>query len=58
MGKNSNFPGAEYNEEKVEVGVADLVLVENVDTSLQCHVVALHQCGINCANDVEQYLKE
>lgn len=58
MGKNYNFPGAEYNENKVEAGVADLLLMENVDASLQHRVTALHQCGINCTSDVEQYLKD
>ena len=52
------FPGAAYNETKVEQGVADFAGVANVDGNFLLVLNMLHDAGVNCAHEVEQYLQD
>ena len=58
MGSKCRFPGAEYNEDKVEKGVADLIFMGNVEGGFQRRINMLHQAGINCKQEVERYLRD
>ena len=51
------FPGAAYNETKVEQGVADFAGAVNVDDKFLHVLNMLHEAGVNCAHEVEQYLQ-
>ena len=58
MVSGGGFPGARYNERKVAEGVAQLMVMENVDAAM-CHKVELlHEAGFDCAGEIEKYLKE
>ena len=52
------FPGAAYNETKVEQGVADFAGTANVDGNFLFVLSMLHEAGVNCAHEVEQYLQD
>lgn len=52
------FPGAAYNETKVEQGVADFAGAANVDGNFLLVLDMLHEAGVNCAHEVEQYLQD
>ena len=52
------FPGAAYNETKVEQGVADFAGAANVDGNFLLVLNMLHEAGVNCAHEVEQYLQD
>ena len=52
------FPGAAYNETKVEQGVADFAGTANVDGNFLFVLSILHEAGVNCAHEVEQYLQD
>ena len=52
------FPGAAYNETKVEQGVADFAGAANVDGNFLLVLDMLHDAGVNCAHEVEQYLQD
>ena len=52
------FPGAAYNETKVEHGVADFAGAANVDGNFLLVLNMLHEAGVNCTHEVEQYLQD
>ena len=52
------FPGAAYNETKVEQGVADFAGAANVDGNFLLVLNMLHEAGVNCSHEVEQYLQD
>lgn len=52
------FPGAAYNETKVEQGVAEFAGAANVDGNFLLVLNMLHEAGVNCAHEVEQYLQD
>lgn len=52
------FPGAAYNENKVAAGVAELIMMKNVDEAMQKVVSMLHQWNQDASKEVEAYLKE
>ena len=52
------FPGAAYSETKVEQGVADFAGTANVDGNFLFVLSILHEAGVNCAHEVEQYLQD
>ncbi len=52
------FPGAAYNETKVEQGVADFAGAANVDGNFLLVLDMLHEAGVNCSHEVEQYLQD
>lgn len=52
------FPGAAYNETKVEQGVADFAGAANVDDKFLLVLNMLHEAGVNCSHEVEQYLQD
>ena len=52
------FPGAAYNETKVEQGVAEFAGAANVDGNFLLVLDMLHEAGVNCAHEVEQYLQD
>jgi hypothetical protein len=47
-----------YNETKVEQGVADFAGAANVDSNFLHVLNMLHEAGVNCAHEVEQYLQD
>lgn len=51
------FPGAAYNEKKVKEGVAELVGHANIDGNFLHTLHTLHSVGIDCGNEVEQYMQ-
>lgn len=51
------FPGAAYNENKVKEGVAELVGHANIDGNFLHTLHTLHGVGIDCCNEVEQYMQ-
>lgn len=51
------FPGAAYNESKVKEGVAKLAGHANIDANFLHTLRTLHSVGIDCGNEVEQYLQ-
>lgn len=56
--RGGRFPGAKYNEDKVAVGVAELMLMANVSERLRQTVETMHHFGLDAAAEVERYLKE
>ena len=58
MVAGGGFPGAGYNERKVAEGVARLMAMENVDAAMRHKVELLHEAGLDCAREIEKYLKE
>lgn len=52
------FPGADYNENKVSQGVAELIDCGNIDEGFISRLQALHGLGIDCGREVEQYLQD
>ena len=52
------FPGAAYNETKVEQGVADFAGAANVDGNFLLVLNMLHEAGVNCSHEIEQYLQD
>ena len=56
--KGGGFPGARYNEDKVAAGVAELMLMANVNERLRQTVMMMHRFGLDAATEVERYLKE
>ena len=52
------FPGAAYNETQVEQGVAEFAGAANVDGNFLLVLNMLHEAGVNCAHEVEQYLQD
>lgn len=51
------FPGAAYNEKKVKEGVAELIGHANIDGNFLHTLHTLHNVGIDCGREVEQYLQ-
>lgn len=51
------FPGAAYNEKKVKEGIAKLVGHANIDGNFLHTLHTLHSVGIDCGNEVEQYMQ-
>ncbi len=58
MVAGGGFPGAGYNERKVAEGEARLMAMENVDAAMRHKVELLHEAGLDCAREIEKYLKE
>ena len=58
MVSGGGFPGAGYNERKVAEGEARLMAMENVDAAMRHKVELLHEAGLDCAREIEKYLKE
>ena len=58
MVSGGGFPGAGYNERKVAEGVTQLMAMENVDAAMRHKVELLHEAGLDCAGEIEKYLKE
>lgn len=58
MVSGGGFPGAGYNERKVAEGMAQLMVMENVDAVLRHKVELLHEAGFDCSGEIERYLKE
>ena len=52
------FPAAGYNEEKVQEGVAELLVARNVDKKFLWRLDIMHVVGINASGEVERYMKE
>ena len=52
------FPAAGYNENKVQEGVAELLVARNVDKEFLRHLGIMHIVGINSGSEVERYMKE
>jgi hypothetical protein len=58
MASGGRFPGAAYNERKVEEGLAELVSAANVNGNYLHELYAQHRVGLNCADSVERYLQD
>lgn len=52
------FPGAEYNEDKVGKGAAELLGAANVDGSVLRRIQACHAAELSCREEVEGYLQQ
>ncbi len=52
------FPGADYNEKKVEAGVTELAGAANIDGNFLHVLDTLHGIGANAAHEVGQYLQD
>ena len=56
--RGGRFPGAKYNEDKVAAGIAELMLMANVNDRLRQTVGTMHHFGLDATAEVERYLKE
>lgn len=52
------FPAAGYNENKVQEGVAELLVARNIDKKFLRQLDIMHVVGINAGSEVERYMKD
>ena len=52
------FSAAGYNENKVQEGVAELLVARNIDKKFLRQLDIMHVVGINAGSEVERYMKD